>query len=722
MDCWCASKIKSWFYWLLILMMILIMMVCRIEGGCIEEERKALLKVKASLIHSYGFTVDPLASWVDDGSIGGECCDWERVNCNTTTTHVTILSLSNIVPKMSNGWCKRNWLLNVSVFVHFKELLSLDLSSNCLDDGIVNTGLGRLSSLKKLELLDLSDNHIGNDIFPSLGDLTFLKVLHLGGNNLKGYFPALGMFLVLPPTFLINICNNTDVILYNYYIYFKQICSFGKLGDIGSLVQLRNASHGRGIGFLGFVCNLFSLRCTHKFSSIPLPTNYYFVESFSFDQVSLLKKLKVLNLRANRFNESFVASLSVVLTLKSLDLSGNYMLSETSFPAEELSKLPYDLEVLLLSGNDFNGTLPIQAVASLFHHLHVLDLSGNNFVGSIPSKIQELSSIRVVSFADNKLNGSLLGLCELKNLNELDLSGNMFDGNLPQCFNSLSSLKLLDISSNHLIGSLPPSLFGNLTSLEYVDGSDNKFEGAFSFSSFASLAKLKVVRFVCNNDKFEMETEEPMGWIPTFQLKVLVLSGCNINRHKGSVVPRFLLHQRTLRVIDLSHNYLEGHFPNWLIKNSTMLEALNLRNNSLGGTISMPSYRNANLRWLDMSENHMIGTIPGDIQTSFPSLRNLNLSRNSLDGSIPSSVGDLNMLWALDLSDNELSGEVPKGLFTNIPYLKVLKLSKNLLHGKVLSGNLSFGEIYWLALDNNCFTGKIGNGTMNEPSLEIFRY
>ncbi|KAI3684325.1 hypothetical protein L6452_33548 [Arctium lappa] len=192
MECLGMSKMKSW----MLIMMMIGGSVIGIEGVCIEEERKALLQIKTSLIHPYDFAnVDYfLPSWVDDGSIGGECCDWERVNCNTTTGHVTDLSLINIVPEKDYFYgCKRNWPLNVSVFLHFKELTSLNLSENCLDDGIVKTGLGRLSSLKKLETLDLSYNSITNESFSSLGALTSLRVLNLRGNELKGYFPALAL-------------------------------------------------------------------------------------------------------------------------------------------------------------------------------------------------------------------------------------------------------------------------------------------------------------------------------------------------------------------------------------------------------------------------------------------------------------------------------------------------------------------------------------------------
>ncbi|KVH75742.1 Leucine-rich repeat-containing protein [Cynara cardunculus var. scolymus] len=685
MECWCVSKIKSW---LLIWMTILVLMVCRIEGGCIEEERKALLEIKTSLIDSYFLDLDQfLPSWVDDGSIGGKCCDWERVTCNTTTGHVTNLSLRNMVgiPEKFYGGCKSIWPLNVSVFLNFKELTSLNLSWNCLDNNIVNTGLRRLSSLKKLKTLDLSLNSIGNEIFHSLGALTSLRVLNLGFEQVS----------LLKKLKILNLqWNNFNESLIT------------SLSALPILKSLDFSYNWLGLSFpveeLAQLTNLEELDLSHTYLS-GTPS----IQECT--RLSRLKKLKSISLQWNDFNKSIISCLSTLPSLKTLDLSHGTL-------SGELLHLS-DLEVLLLKNNDFNGTLPMEAFTS-FHHLKVLDLSANEFVGSIASTINALSpSIRVVSFAYNKLNGSILGLCELKNLWELDLSHNMFEGNLPHCFNSLSSLKLLDISSNQFTGTLPPSLIANLTSLEYVDFSDNKFEGAFSFSSFSSHKKLEVVIFKCNNDKFEMETEEPMGWIPMFQLKALVLSGCNLNRPKASVVPGFLLQQRMLRMIDLSHNSLRGQFPNRLIENNTMLEALILRNNSFGGTISMPLHTHANLIWLDMSENQILRTIPGDIHKFFPYLAYLNLSRNILDGSI-SSIADLGWLNALDLSDNEFSGEVPNRLFTNISDLSVLKLSKNLLHGMVLSGNLSFGHFSSLALDNNCFTGKIGNWTSKDSYLE----
>ncbi|KAL8252228.1 hypothetical protein R6Q59_035921, partial [Mikania micrantha] len=455
--------------------------------------------------------------------------------------------------------------------------------------------------------------------------------------------------------------------------------------------------------------------------------------SFPMQELSLLRELKTLDLsecglQSITFNgtmsnlvhlnldwNNFISVDDVMRSMAAAFPSLRFLSLDRCFVggrlfANEVPHFPY-LKALILSGNNFNGTLPMEALAS-FHHLEILDLSYNNFIGSIPSIINSLVSLKAVSFAGNTLNGSLMNdeFCKLKNLHELDLSYNMFDGKLPECLNRLSSLKLFDISSNQFTGVLLPSLIANLTSLEYIDFSHNKFEGSFSLSWLSNLTKLEFIAFKCDNDNFEVETEEPIGWTCMFQLEVLIISSCNLNRNKASVIPSFLLHQHKLRELDMSHNSLEGHFPDWLIKNNTMLQFLILGDNSFGGIISTSFHRNPHkLRWLDVSGNHMIGHISNDIHESLPYLLHLNLSRSSIDGVIPSSIGDLSVLVELDLSNNRLSGEVPIGLLTNLSNLEMLILSNNSLHGEVFSRNISLNFLSSLHLDNNHFTGKMEN-------------
>lgn len=51
-----------------------------------------------------------------------------------------------------------------------------------------------------------------------------------------------------------------------------------------------------------------------------------------FEKVSILRKLEILYLRDNRFSDSIIASLSVLPSLKTLDLQANWL--SRSFPAQ----------------------------------------------------------------------------------------------------------------------------------------------------------------------------------------------------------------------------------------------------------------------------------------------------------------------------------------------------------------------------------------------------
>jgi len=126
-------------------------MVRQTHGDCIEEERKALLEIKASHIKSFDSKNDHfLPTWVDYGSStlgddgGDNCCDWERISCNTTTGHVTDLSLDSLIDLdvyMGDG--SKLWALNVSLFLHFKDLTTLNLSASFLDTETMKTGTSK---------------------------------------------------------------------------------------------------------------------------------------------------------------------------------------------------------------------------------------------------------------------------------------------------------------------------------------------------------------------------------------------------------------------------------------------------------------------------------------------------------------------------------------------------------------------------------------------------
>ncbi|XP_028061547.1 receptor like protein 21-like [Camellia sinensis] len=185
------------------------------NGGCLEGERRGLLEFK-DFLKSNGADADRiLPTWVEKPADHhlNECCDWERVTCDPTTGHVTELSLHNIRDISGDEYFYRSsgffgsevdfkeyhqnriWFINVSVFLPFEELRNLNLSYNLFSGWIDNQGFEGLSSLRKLEKLDLGSNLFNDsNIFRCLGALASIKTLIFSYNSLGGYFPAHGTF------------------------------------------------------------------------------------------------------------------------------------------------------------------------------------------------------------------------------------------------------------------------------------------------------------------------------------------------------------------------------------------------------------------------------------------------------------------------------------------------------------------------------------------------
>ncbi|XP_033128101.1 receptor-like protein 15 isoform X2 [Brassica rapa] len=395
-----------------------------------------------------------------------------------------------------------------------------------------------------------------------------------------------------------------------------------------------------------------------------------------------LRKLEVLVLSSNVFNNSILPYLTSATSLTTLFLRGNQM--DGSFPMKELKDLT-NLEFLDLSRNMFNGSIPAKELADL-KKLKVLDLSGNEFSGS-----------------------EFQGICELKNLEELDLSRNKLMGEFPICLTSLTRLRVLDLSSNQMTGEVP-SAISSLTSLEYLSLFDNEFHGFFSLGWLSNLTKLRVLKLYSKSKSFQVESEG--SWKLEFQLYVIALRSCNLGK-----LPHFLLHQIELRLVDLSNNRLHGLFPSWLMENNTNLEVLILQNNSFTN-FQLPISAHK-LLLLDASANELSQPFPENIGWILPNVRHLNLSKNSLQGNLPSSLGNMKNMYFLDLSRNGFYGKLPRSLTLGCYSLMFLKLSYNKLSGHIFPEPANLTSLIVLTLDNNQFEGKIGDGLQNSSSISV---
>ncbi|KAG2696097.1 hypothetical protein I3760_07G043200 [Carya illinoinensis] len=666
----CFSVRRPWSLVKCLMWALVIFVQIHEHKGCLEEERIGLLQMKAFLKSHYNIGNCPL-SWIEDADqISSDCCGWEGISCNSTTGHVIKLSLHDMKQRYideRDDFYPRDtireeniWLLNVSLFQPFKKLTSLDLSYNEIGGCIANEGFERLAVLRSLEVLNLANNFFEDSILPSLTQLSSLTTLVLAGNSHLGNWTTAA-----------------------------ELHGLSKLSKLKHLILRGNNFGNQTFKVLGAqLPALESLDLSYNYMEGPLSIK-------EFHGLSKLSKLKHLDLSGNYFGKQILRVLGAQL------------------PA---------LKSLSLFDNRIEGPLSIKDLAN-FSRLEILDMGANRLNGSISPYIEALSSAKAISLSYNNFNGDFPSqdLCRLKKLEEFDISYNDFEGILPRCINNISSLRVLDIFGNRFIGNLSSSLVANLnpTTIEYIDLSHNLFEGLFSFSSFANHSKLKVVRIMSDNSKLVIETENPLGWTPLFQLTALVLQNCNLNKLTGNI-PKFLFDQHRLEEVDLSHNKLKGSFPFWLLENHTRLRLLNLRNNSFEGQFYLQPEHHINVSLIDVSRNHLDGRLQENIGKVMPHLRVLNVSRNHFEGDLPSSVGDMSYLQVLDLSFNRFSGKVPTELVSKCTTLIVLNLQNNNFQGEIFSKHFKLSALTMLQLNSNQFTGTLSSVLSTLRKLYLF--
>ncbi|RDX90107.1 hypothetical protein CR513_28061, partial [Mucuna pruriens] len=161
---------------ILLIFVLLEVMFCE---GCWKEEREALLGLNLR------FRL-PL-SWQWDGT---DCCQWEGVECNSSTGRVAKLNLNQLWSSHVYD-TQLDWHINYSDFIVFKDLKSLNLSYHY---GIISCEDNE--GLENLEVLDLSnmDNAASINLF-CLNRLSSLKSLYLSSNMFDATFNSEDLFI-----------------------------------------------------------------------------------------------------------------------------------------------------------------------------------------------------------------------------------------------------------------------------------------------------------------------------------------------------------------------------------------------------------------------------------------------------------------------------------------------------------------------------------------------
>ena len=242
--------------------------------------------------------------------------------------------------------------------------------------GVTGSIPTELGALRRLKVLDLSQNSLTGSIPAELGNIESLEVLDLGYNSLTGSIPA-------------------------------ELGNLGNLEVLNICVQQHDGTQRVGPGLTGSIpAELGDLESLEV-----LDLGYNSLTGSIPAELGDLGSLRYLYLHSNQLTGSIPAELGNLGSLRSLDLSRNSLTG--SLPAE-LGNLE-SLQVLSLANNSLTGSIP--AELGNLESLRFLFLSGNQLTGSIPAELGDLGNLQRLYLSYNSLTGSIPA--ELGNLGSL---------------------------------------------------------------------------------------------------------------------------------------------------------------------------------------------------------------------------------------------------------------------------------------------------------------
>lgn len=551
---------------------------------------------------------------------------------------------------------------------HPNRVTSLRLPNQGLV-GPISPSLGNLTFLK---ILTLSDNSFTGQIPRTLGHLHRLKQLILVNNTLQGRIPSLAN------------CSKLEILgLYNNQLIGQIPADFPH--GLRRLLLGSNNLTGTIPVYLANMTQLYSL----AFESNNIKGSL----SSEFGKLSGLQEL---NMGGNKFSGRFPLCILNLSNLNIFSVAFNDFRGD--LPSSFGNSLR-NLQLLELGDNLFRGHIPSSLTNT--SKMWLCDISRNMFTGLVPSSIGKLSKLYILNLEENKLQAMnkqdwefMNSLANCTELQVFSISGNSLEGNVPNAVGNLSSQLLkLFLSRNHLSGFFPsgianlpklinvalqmnkfigavPDWIGTLTNLEQVSLDNNFFTGSIP-SSFSNLSQLE--QLYLHSNQFNGHMPLSLGNLQT--LGVLNISNNNLDGQ----IPKELFRIPTLRMIDLSFNTLGGPLHTD-IGNAKQLVSLQISSNNLSANIPSTLGICESLENIELGNNNFSGSIPTSLG-NLTSLQNLNLSHNNLTGSIPVSLSKLQLLEQLDLSFNDMEGAVPtEGIFKNTTAISV-KGNKGLCGG-----------------------------------------
>ena len=623
------------------------------------------------------------------------------------------------------------------------NLKKLRLSGNSMTSEVVDDLVCVIKNNNRLEALWLSGNNLQSSvvvILEALMEISTLKLLHLGDNNMSGKTIDSLVGVIKKNTHLEELSlinNNLQTSAVKLLQALKGISNLKKLNltnnnmtgkavqDLADVIKnndcLEELLLGENNLGLSVLVILEALKEISTLKSLNLSDNMISGGKVADSMAVVAKnnfRLEELHLYQNNLGSSAITilqALKQISNLKRLNLMCNNMTDKAVDDLADVVKSNIFLEELYLSGNILQSSaIVIFEALKDISTLNVLDLGFNNMSGMVADSLADVITNNV-------------------HLKELHLFHNNLGPSafaILQALKQISNLRHLNLSNNNMTDIVADDLADVIKrnpTLEYLAIGANKLESSDSLvvimGALKHLSNIKVLN-LCSCKVLACDVADVIK--ANAQLEELYLD-YNDLQLTAVVLLQALKQISNLKKLNLNGNNMTCRVVDDLagvIKSNYHLEVLCIRSNNLQSsaiTIFENLKRISTLRVLDVDDNNMSEEVAdslADVIKNNVHLEELHLSDNKLRSSVTvilQALKQISNLKKLNLNDNSMTCRVVgdlTGVIKSNYHLEVLRIRGNNLQSSAITifENLKrISTLRVLDLDDNNMSEEVAD-------------